>query len=150
MPQLFTSLYYHFIFSTKNRSSTITSAIQPRLYEYLGGIFRTEGGILLVAGGVPDHIHLLARLNQKHAIADVLRIVKTNSSKWVHETFPGSEAFAWQAGYGAFTVSTSHLEKVKDYIDRQAEHHRSMDFKSEFRELLRKHGIEFDERYLWE
>jgi putative transposase len=150
MPQSFTSLQYHVVFSTKNREPAITADLQTRLYEYFGGMLRSEGGVLLAAGGMPDHVHLLMRLTQKHALADVLRIVKTNSSKWVHESFADKSSFAWQTGYGAFTVSTSVLDTVKDYIDKQETHHRRRDFKSEFRELLRKHGIDFDERYLWD
>jgi REP element-mobilizing transposase RayT len=150
MPQSYTCLHYHLIFSTKNRLPSITPDIRPRLYDYLGGLIRGEGGVLLAAGGMPDHVHLLARLTQQRAVADVLRVVTTNSSKWVHETFPAAKRFGWQAGYGAFAVSYSNLAAVKRYIARQAEHHRKMSFQAEFRAFLRKHGIEFEEKYLWD
>jgi REP element-mobilizing transposase RayT len=150
MPQSFTSLHYHFVFSTKLREPTITPDLRPRLYDYLGGIIRDEGGVLLAAGGVADHVHLLVRLRQETAVADLLRVAKANSSKWVHETFPGSARFGWQAGYGAFTVSYSQVAAVKGYIGRQEEHHRRVTFQDEFRKFLIKHGIEFDEQYLWD
>jgi REP element-mobilizing transposase RayT len=99
---------------------------------------------------MPDHVHLLVRLYKQLSVADGLRLVKTNSSKWVHETFPEHQAFAWQAGYGAFTVSLSGLPEVKSYLARQAEHHRTRSFKEEFIAFLKKHEIEYDEKYVWE
>lgn len=111
---------------------------------------RAEGGVLLACGGMPDHVHLLTRLPQTKAVADVLRVVKTNSSKWMGETFPDVYCPGWQTGYGGFTVSTSGLGEVKAYIANQEEHHRTRTFQAEFRAMLVKHGIEFDERYLWE
>jgi REP element-mobilizing transposase RayT len=150
MPQSFTCLHYHVIFSTKNRMPTITAALQGRLYEYLGGILRAEKSILLAAGGMPDHVHPLCSLNKELAVATALRLLKANSSKWIHETFPEHRSFAWQAGYGAFAVSYSHLEHVKRYIARQAQHHRRTTFHDEFVAFLQRHRIEYDERYLWD
>jgi REP element-mobilizing transposase RayT len=150
MPQTFTSLHYHIVFSTKHREPTITPELQPRLYDYVGGLFRAEGGQLLSAGGMPDHVHLLVRLNQQHALADVMRVVKAGSSGWVHDTFSDRRGFAWQAGYGAFTVGLTTMGRVKQYIANQAKHHRTMSFQDEFRSFLNKHAIEYDERYLWD
>lgn len=150
MPQSFTSLPCHLVFSTKNRTPSITADLQPRLYGYLGGILRTENSPLLIAGGTPDHVHLLVSLSKQRSVSDTLRVLKANSSKWVHETFPAMGDFAWQTGYGAFAVSCSNLETVKRYIANQAEHHRTMNFQEEFAALLRRHGIEFEERHLWE
>lgn len=150
MPQSYVCLHYHVIFSTKNRAAAITSELQPRLYDYSGGIVRSEGGILLAAGGVADHVHLLMRLTQTRAVADVLRIVKTNSSKWLSETFPTLGWPGWQTGYGAFAVSYSALEDVELYLARQPEHHRTVSFQNEYRQFLTKHALEFDERYLWD
>ncbi len=150
MPQSFTSLHHHLVFSTKNRESLITDEVQPRLYEYIGGILRAHGCALLAAGGMPDHVHLLVSLDKQLSIAETLRIVKANSSFWVHENFPVLLAFAWQAGYGAFAVSYSNLDRVKGYIGRQAEHHRRVSFQEEFLAFLKRHGIEYDERYLWD
>ena len=150
MPQSFASLHVHIIFSTKNRQPSITDDLQPRLYEYLGGIVRAGGGRLLAAGGMPDHVHLLVSSSKQVALADAVRTIKSNTSKWIHETFPTQHDFAWQAGYGAFSVSFSNLDAVKRYIANQAEHHRKTTFREEFVALLRRHDIEFDERYLWD
>ena len=149
MPASFTSLHYHIIFGTKERRSLLTSAVQARLYDYIGGIIAQEGGQLLAAGGMPDHVHLLAILPPTRAVSDVMRVVKTNSSKWLHETFPEMRAFGWQDGYGAFAVSRSAVEEVKRYIAIQEEHHRKLTFEEEFVAFLKRHGIEYDERYLW-
>jgi REP element-mobilizing transposase RayT len=146
----FTCLNYHLIFSTKHRRPLIAATWQPRLFDYLGGILRGQGGVLLAAGGMPDHIHLLAAMSKSIAVTDALRDMKANSSKWVHETFPEQADFAWQTGYGAFTVSFSGLESVRRYLAGQAEHHRVRTFQEEFLELLRRHGIEFDEQYVWD
>ena len=124
MPQSLASLNFHLVFSTKNRQPLIDPEIQERLYEYIGGILRAEKSVLLAAGGMPDHVHLLVSLSRELSIADTLRLVKANSSKWVHETFPHRQNFGWQAGYGAFSVSFSNLPEVKKYIAGQAEHHR--------------------------
>src|SRR5262245_32074908 len=126
MPQSYTALHYHFVFSTKNRETTITTDIQPHLYKYIGGIIREEKGSLLAIGGTADHIHLLVRLSQQHCVADVMRVLKTNSSKWIHETFAEANSFTWQAGYGAFSVSASNRERVTRYINNQEKHHRKM------------------------
>ena len=150
MPQSFGSLHFHLVFSTKNRQPLIDAELQSRLYEYMGGILRAEKSVLLAAGGVPDHVHLLVSLSRELSLAETLRLVKANSSKWIHETFPGREQFAWQAGYGAFSVSFSNLPDVKNYIGRQAEHHRIRTFQDEFREFLRRHELAWDERYVWD
>src|SRR5262249_48701876 len=151
MPQSFASLNYHFVFSTLERQPPIMPELKETLYACIGGIVRNidAAGILLAAGGVSDHVHLLIRLGRELAVADAMRLIKTNSSKWVHETHPGLP-FAWQACYGAFTASYSLLPTVTAYIQRQEEHHSVQSFQSEFRALLRKHEIEFDERYIWD
>jgi REP element-mobilizing transposase RayT len=150
MPQSFASLHYHIIFSTKNRVAAISSDLQPRLYEYLGGILRGQDGVLLAAGGMPDHVHLLAGLSKEMAVAEAVRVLKSNSSKWIHETFPAYSEFAWQTGYGAFTVSYSNRQQVRSYFAAQTEHHRIRTFQEEFVAFLRRHHIQYDERYLWE
>ena len=120
--------------------------LRPRLYEYMGGIVRGCGGVLMAAGGMPDHVHLLASLGRRTTLADALRDIKANSSRWIQATFPSMAGFAWQSGYGAFTVSHSHLERTRAYIAGQAEHHRVMTFQEEFRAFLDRHGIAYDER----
>ena len=124
MPQSFVSLHYHLIFSTKHRLPLISPEVQPRLFEYIGGILQGEGSVLEAAGGMADHVHLLVSLNKQLSVSEALRIIKAGSSRWIHETLPASlSEFAWQAGYGAFTVSYSNRGKVRDYLARQAEHH---------------------------
>ncbi|MDB5309487.1 MAG: Transposase like protein [Gemmataceae bacterium] len=150
MPQSFTCLHYHLVFSTRHREPTITPDLRPRLWEYLGGIVRGEGGISLAVGGTADHVHLLATLRQQPALADFVRQLKAGSSGWVHDTFPAAGGFWWQTGYGAFTVSHSVIDTVKAYIANQDEHHRTRTFQDEFRALLTRHGLGFDENYLWD
>jgi REP element-mobilizing transposase RayT len=116
----------------------------------MGGILRAEGCALVAAGGMPDHVHLLVSLNRQISVADTLRVVKASSSRWVHETFPALSGFAWQVGYGAFAESFSHLDRVQAYLSQQAEHHRQTTFQEEFLAFLQRHGIEYDERYLWD
>ena len=150
MATTYTNLLFHIVYSTKYRRSLITSAEQQRLYEYIGGIIRDQQGIVLEIGGMPDHIHILAKLSPTLAISDVLRVTKANSSKWFNETFTSTTPFAWQRGFGAFSVSASNIGRVREYIGNQAEHHRTLSFKDEFRQLLIRHGIAFDEKYLFE
>ncbi|MBI2825744.1 MAG: IS200/IS605 family transposase [Planctomycetia bacterium] len=148
MPGTHTNLLYHLVFSTKLRKPFITEAIREELYRYIGGIVRGEGGVLLEIGGMPDHVHLLARLMPTIALADLLRQLKANSSKWINEKHSRLRKFGWQDGYAAFTVSESQVARVSQYIRNQHQHHRTSDFKSELVALLRRHRVEFDERYL--
>jgi REP element-mobilizing transposase RayT len=145
----YTNLIYHIVFSTKERQPLITSTYQARLYDYIGGIIRNQGGISLGINGMADHVHVLAKLRPDKSLSDVLRDLKSNASGWMHEVFPETKDFAWQNGYGAFTVSASQVAKVQDYIARQEKHHQGLSFKREFIGLLRKNGIEYAERYLW-
>ncbi|QDV27103.1 IS200/IS605 family transposase [Aureliella helgolandensis] len=150
MSSTHTNLLFHIVYSTKYRRNIINVDIRKRLYEYIGGILRENKGTLLEIGGMPDHVHLLAKLSPSFAISDVLRLVKTNSSKWVNETFAMNSPFAWQRGFGAFSVSMSSVADVEKYVKLQEEHHRKLTFRDEYRLLLKRHGIEFDERYLFE
>jgi REP element-mobilizing transposase RayT len=150
MPQSFAALHCHIIFSTKNRAPLISADLQPRLFAYMGGIAASEGNVLVAAGGIPDHVHLLVSLSREIAVAAAVRLLKANSSKWIHETFPELQHFSWQAGYGAFAVSYSHLDRVKRYLANQEEHHRKQTFQEEFVAFLRRHKIPYDERYLWD
>ena len=148
MPSTHLSLHYHIVFSTKERRAFIDEPWRERLHAYLGGSVRTLGGVPEAVGGVGDHVHLLVGLRATHCLADVVRDIKSTSSEWVHQTIKLA-VFSWQEGYGAFTVSASQLEVAKQYIANQAEHHRKKTFQEEYRELLVKSGIEFDEKYLW-
>jgi REP element-mobilizing transposase RayT len=148
MPSTHLSLHYHLIFSTKERRPLINGAWRAQLHAYLGGAVRTCGGVAEAVGGTNDHVHLLVGLRATHRLADVLREIKHSSSQWAHETV-GARVFAWQEGYGAFTVSASNLAQVKKYIAKQEEHHRGSTFKQEYVALLRRSGVEYDERFLW-
>ncbi|MDB5296431.1 MAG: Transposase like protein [Phycisphaerales bacterium] len=150
MPQSLTNLLYHVIFSTKHRDPTIDVDLRPRLHDYLGGILIEARAKPVLIGGVADHVHVLTYLPAPLPIPDAVRVLKANSSGWVHRTFPDRRSFAWQAGYAAFTVSRSGLEDVRRYIANQEEHHKSVSFQDEYRAFLRKHDIEFDERYVWD
>ncbi|MBL8205281.1 MAG: IS200/IS605 family transposase [Blastocatellia bacterium] len=148
MSSSYTNLIYHIIFSTKDRRPIITDAYQSRLYDYLSGTIRGLGGISLALNGMEDHVHLLAKLRPDKSVSDVLRDLKANASGWMHDVFPALEDFSWQRGYGAFTVSQSHVEKVREYIAAQQEHHRKQSFRDEFIRFLRANGVEYDERYI--
>jgi REP element-mobilizing transposase RayT len=150
MPQSFASLHCHIIFSTKDRAPHITAELQPRLFSYMGSVLRDKRDVLIAAGGVADHVHLLVSLSREAPVADVVRTIKANSSRWIHETFPNYHHFAWQSGYGAFAVSFSHLGAVKAYLANQAEHHKKRTFQEEFLAFLQRHQLAFDERYLWD
>jgi REP element-mobilizing transposase RayT len=150
MSSTHTNLLFHIVYSTKYRRDLIVVDTQQRLYEYIGGILRDQKGKLIEIGGMPDHVHILVRLSPTLAISDVLRVTKANSSKWLNETFEPTMPFAWQRGFGAFSVSASLVEQVRAYIRNQAQHHKTMSFREEYRELLQRHGVEFDEQYLFE
>ena len=122
---------------------------RPDVYAYIGCIVRQVGGTAVAIGGTADHVHLLVELPADRNVADCVRVVKTNSSRWVHERWPDRRGFAWQAGYGAFAVSASNADRVIHYIRTQEEHHQRVNYHDEFVALLRKHGIAFDEQYLW-
>jgi len=149
MSQSYCNLIYYIVFSTKTHQRWLQDGIRARTHEYLGGAIRGEGGVALVVGGTSDHVHILAKLRQDHALSDVMRKTKAHSSGWIHKTFPELREFGWQAGYGAFTVSASQVEKVRRYVIEQEEHHQRVSFENEFTSLLKAHGIEYDERYLW-
>ena len=148
MPQSLTQLLVHAVFSTKDRAPLLADEWRPDLHAYIGGILRARKCDLLAAGGIEDHIHLLIRMATTISIADMLRDVKTNSSKWRHES--GDARFAWQSGYGVFSVSPDSVDAIVAYIADQREHHRKVTFQDEYRAFLQTHEMEFDERYMWD
>jgi REP element-mobilizing transposase RayT len=150
MPQSFAAVYVHVVFSTKQRLSAINPTWSQRLFDYIGGIVVHRGGSLLASGGMPDHVHLLVSLGREWSLADLLRDIKAGSSKWVHDQFPAENGFAWQSGYGAFSVSHSNLDMVTAYISDQPKHHQAKTYQEELRTLLTKHGLTWDERYIWD
>jgi len=149
MGHTYASQLLHCVFSTKERRPQISSALKPRLHAYLGGIARRNGAKALAIGGVEDHVHILLSLPPKLALAKAIQLIKGGSSTWVHENYPNHREFAWQEGYGAFSVGISQVDATIRYIANQEKHHRKRSFQEEFREFLRKHGMEWDERYVW-
>ena len=149
MAHTFTNLLSHVIFSTKGREPLITPDLRGEMPAYLGGIVRNLKGKLIEAHARPDHVHCLLSLPAAVAVAEVIRVMKSNSSKWVRETRRHAP-FAWQIGYGAFSVSYSSVPKVLQYIRNQDEHHRKTTFQGEFIAFLKRHGITYDEQYIWE
>ena len=149
MANTFTSLHYHIVFSTKNRAQLIKPEIEQRVWAYIGGVARKHGMTALQVGGLDDHVHVLVLTPPRLSPSQVAQFLKGDSSRWIHEEFPALRDFAWQDGYGAFSVSKSNLAEVVGYIQHQREHHRKKSFQEEYLEFLRKHGIEYDERYVW-
>ena len=144
------SLLVHFTWSTAGREPWLETEMRDDLYSYIGGIMRKKNAKLLSAGGMLDHIHLYASMPSTISIADFVNAVKSNSSRWIHESFARLRNFAWQEGYGAFSVSKSEEGKVVRYILNQESHHRKRTFKEELIGLLEKHGIAYDKRYIWD
>ncbi|MEN6625709.1 MAG: IS200/IS605 family transposase [Candidatus Sumerlaeia bacterium] len=149
MADTYTNILYHIVFGPKQRRPLITPEIQPRLYEYLGGIIRAQRGVLYEIGGMNDHLHMLLRWNTD-AIKDLVREMKSDSTKWIHATFPGHNDFYWQSGGGIFTVSQSVVPHLTNYIQNQAKHHKKRSFAEEYIEFLKINGIEYDERNLFD
>ena len=148
MATTFSNLVYHIVFSTKNRLPLIGRAERDPLYQYIGGIVRTERGALLEIGGMPDHVHLLVRFKPDFPVPAAVRTIKANSSRWWNARHGHNGRFEWQTGYGVFSVSESQVPRVQRYIQTQEEHHARVSFRDELVELLNRHGIAFDERYL--
>ena len=143
----YTNLLYHIVYATKERAPLITKTLRPRLHEYLGGTVRGLGGIALEINGTNDHVHILAKLGPTISVSEFLSKLKSGSSGWARRKTAGR--FAWQARFGAFTVSESQVERVRRYIRNQEEHHRKQSFEEEFKALLRAHKIDFEEARLW-
>ena len=151
MPQSFSAVNVHLVFSTKNRQPFFRDTdTRTELHAYLGGISKKLDCPPFIVGGVEDHAHLLGRMGRTISLADWVKELKRVSNLWLKERGPEFASFEWQRGYGAFSVSQSNLEVVKHYIATQEEHHRQMSFQDELRALLQKHELEWDERYVWD
>ena len=149
MANTYTSLHYHIVFSTKNRVKNISERIERRVWAYLGGVARKHRMTALQVGGYEDHVHALVIAPPSVAPSQAVQFLKGESSRWMHEEFPELRGFAWQDGYGAFTVGKSNLSQVIRYIQTQREHHRKRTFQEEYLEFLQRHGVEYDEQYVW-
>lgn len=150
MPQSLSNVLLHIVFSTKNRQPWIDAEIEQELFPYLATICNELGCPAHKIGGADDHVHIACSLSRTVEISKLLATIKANSSRWIKSKGPRFEHFAWQNGYGAFSVGQSQLEPLRMYIAGQREHHRRESFQDEFRKLLAKYQVEYDERYVWD
>jgi REP element-mobilizing transposase RayT len=150
MGNTYTSLHYHAVFSTKNREPWIPRVNEERVWAYIAGIAQNHRLKPLRIGGVEDHLHVLFGMPPTVSVSEALKSIKGGSSAWIKENVPGCRGFAWQDGYGAFTVSKSQISEVEAYITSQREHHRYKTFQEEYLALLERHEISYDEKYLWD
>ena len=150
MPSTHHGILIHIIFSTKNRARLIQNQWQDELFAYMGATARDHNATIVCSGGIEDHVHLLAKIHPSFALADTIQLIKANSSRWVNQERRTDCRFEWQRGYGAFSVSQSQAAKVKRYIHTQRDHHVSQSFRDEYFSFLRRHAIEFDERYVFD
>jgi putative transposase len=149
MANTYVALHYHIVFSTKNRERWITTDIEDRVWSYVAGAATKHALSVLKIGGLDDHLHVVVGIPPATTVSKAVQMLKGASSRWIRMTFPDLEAFGWQEGYGAFTVSKSALPKTMSYVARQRERHLRQTFQDEFRGLLDRHEVEYDERYLW-
>lgn len=149
MSQSLSKIYLHIVFHVKNTSPTIEEEHWDRVHSYIGGLVNITGCHVLRVGGVENHVHVLLMFSKTETVAHVVEEMKRNSSRWIKTISPIYENFAWQGGYGAFSVSQSQVDTVMRYIENQREHHRKQSFQEEYLEFLRLHNIEFDEKYVF-
>ena len=150
MPSTHHGILIHVVFSTKQRFKLLHKDWRDELYAMMGGIAKEHKSVLLRSGGIEDHVHLMLKIHPSYAIADTVKLIKGNSSRWINESHKVSARFEWQRGYGAFSVSESMSDVVKSYIENQEKHHQGQSFEDEYFAILRKHKIEFDERYVFD
>ncbi|MBN2309900.1 MAG: IS200/IS605 family transposase [Candidatus Hydrogenedentes bacterium] len=150
MPQSLSRILLHVVFSTKQRRPFIRESTRPGLHAYLAGACRSAGSHALRVGGTDDHVHIACVLPRTLTVSDLVEGIKVSSSRWMKTGDAACDDFAWQAGYGAFSLGQSQLKALVRYVDNQEEHHRKLTFKEEFLQLLRRYGLDHDERYLWE
>ena len=151
MSQSLTQIYLHLVFSTKHRVPFLAEkALRDQTHAYLAGICKNLEAPALIVGGVADHVHILCRQSKNLAVAVLVRELKRESSKWIKEQAPALAEFRWQAGYGAFSISPSHVKLLPPYIANQEEHQRKVTFQDEFRKLCKKYDVAIDERYVWD
>ena len=150
MPQSLSQLYVHLIFSTKHREPLLMPPVREQMHAYLATVLKNQGSPALKVGGTADHVHALFRLSKNISLAQTVEEIKTSSSKWVKTQGKPLANFHWQSGYGGFSVGPAEVEEVTEYIAQQDAHHRTVSFQEEYHRLLKAHGIEFDERYVWD
>ena len=150
MAQSLSKILLHLVFSTKNREPWISPEVRPALHAYLAGAVRNLNAEAYRVGGVADHVHIACTLPRTMPVSKLLEEIKKSSSMWIKQQAPTCRGFAWQAGYGAFSLGQSQLDARIAYIDGQEEHHRKRTFKEEFAEFLQRYGVDYDERYVWD
>jgi putative transposase len=150
MPQSLAKIYLHLVFCTKNRAPWLSDAVRDPLHRFMAAVLIKHGCQPVSINSVEDHIHILFIMSRTASVSRVVEEVKTSSSKWLKSQPGGDAAFAWQSGYGVFSVSASNVPAVRNYIARQPEHHCTRSFQDELRALLERHGVEYDERYVWD
>lgn len=151
MPQSLAKILVHVVFSTKDRRPFLRDkSLREELHRYLGGILAHHDCQTLIIGGVEDHVHLLTTLSRTGTAAEMVKEVKRGSSLWLKTKTPDLQDFAWQNGYGIFSIGFSQVDAVRNYIADQEEHHRRVSFQDEFREFLKRYEVAFDERYVWD
>lgn len=150
MAQSLAKIYVHLVFSTKGRKPAIGRDLENELHAYMGGIVGQMGCLPVEINTEPDHAHLLFVLSRTAALSDIVGHIKTGSTHWLRQQRPTLRHFRWQNGYGAFSVSKSGVNRVREYIRTQEVHHRELSFQDEFRRFMKKHEMEYDERYVWD
>lgn len=150
MSQSLAKIYVHIVFSTKQREALIDEEIGSELYKYLNTVLLAIGSSAVNIGGMPDHVHVLTQLSKTHSLSDHIEEIKKRTSKWIKTKGVQYEGFAWQAGYGAFSVSQSQVPVVTEYIRNQKKHHQKLSFQDELRQFLDKYQVDYDEKYLWD
>ena len=148
MANSYTQIHLQLIFAVKYRASLIENSWKDELHKYITGIIQTQKHKLIIINGVPDHLHILIGFRPHQSLSDLMQDIKGGSSKWVNEKNFTFAKFAWQEGYGAFSYSHSHLNKVINYIKNQEQHHRKISFLEEYRSFLKAYEIQFDEKYI--
>ena len=151
MPQTLSQIWLHIIFSTKNREPLLPDKqVLEKVHAYLAGICNQMESPALIVGGIEDHVHILCNQSKNVALKDLIQNVKQDSSKWIKRQWPNLNQFYWQQGYGAFSLSPPHVDKVRHYIATQEDHHRRVGFQDEFRSFLERYQVLYDERYIWD
>jgi putative transposase len=149
MGHTYTVSLFHCVFSTRDRQPAIDPSLRDRLWPFIGGIARENKIKALEVGGHFDHVHMLLWLPATMAVSKAMQLIKSGSSKFVHETFPRIRGFEWQEGYGAFSIGKGDIDRTVEYIRRQEEHHRGRTFQEEYLAFLEEHGIDYDPRYVF-
>ncbi len=150
MANTYTQLYIHLIFAVKNRAATVPESVREELQKYLCGVAQSAQHKPLAVYYMPDHLHLLVGLHPDHTVAELVRLLKANSSKWLNKNRRLLQRFEWQRGYSAFSYARSQLDAVVNYILTQPAHHRKISFQEEYIAFLKRFGVEYDPRYVFE